>query len=85
MVDLLPCTSESQIKLQRNPESRKLRHALGEAESFAHDEGDQTTIEDPDLLAGVIVAPPRLAMEMANLICFKTATLTALGFQRNGV
>ncbi|MBX4901151.1 hypothetical protein HJA83_07330 [Rhizobium bangladeshense] len=36
-------------------------------------------------LQGVIDAPPWLAMEMANLIRFKTATLTALGFQRNGV
>lgn len=46
---------------------------------------DCTPIEDPDLLSGVVDAPPRLAMEMANLIRFKTATLTALGFQRNGV
>lgn len=42
-------------------------------------------LEDPDLLAGVTDAPPRLAMEMANLVSFKTATLTSLGFQRNGV
>ncbi|MBX4922262.1 hypothetical protein HJA76_21710 [Rhizobium bangladeshense] len=35
-------------------------------------------------LQGVIDAPPWLAMEMANLIRFKTATLTAPGFQRNG-
>ncbi|KAA9361441.1 hypothetical protein [Ochrobactrum quorumnocens] len=42
-------------------------------------------IEDPDLLAGVVDAPPRLAMEMANLVRFKTATLTSVGFQRNGV
>ena len=42
-------------------------------------------IEDPDLLAGVVDAPPRLALEMANLIRFKTATLTSVGFQRNGV
>lgn len=42
-------------------------------------------IEDPDLLSGVVDAPPRLAMEMAGLIRFKMATLTALGFQRNGV
>lgn len=49
--------------------------------------GDQTgvPIEDPDLLSGVVDAPPRLAMEMADLIRFKTATLTAVGFQRNGV
>jgi len=42
-------------------------------------------IEDPDLLAGVVDAPPRLAMEMTNLVRFKTATLTSVGFQRNGV
>ncbi|WP_370643762.1 hypothetical protein [Shinella sp. NM-101] len=46
---------------------------------------DHVALEDPDLLSGVVDAPPRLAMEMANLIRFKTATLTALGFQRNGV
>ncbi len=48
-------------------------------------ESDHAAIEDPDLLAGVVDAPPRLAMEMANLVRFKTATLTTLGFQRNGV
>lgn len=48
-------------------------------------EDDDAAIEDPDLLSGVVDAPPRLAMEMANLIRFKTATLTALGFQRNDV
>lgn len=42
-------------------------------------------LEDPDLLSGVVHAPPRLAMEMADLIRFKTSTLTAIGFQRNGV
>ncbi|QCL97720.1 hypothetical protein EXN32_20620 [Agrobacterium tumefaciens] len=44
-----------------------------------------TENDDPDLLSGVIDAPPRLAMEMADLIRFKTSTLTAIGFQRNGV
>ncbi|MBD8653856.1 hypothetical protein IFT66_22455 [Rhizobium sp. CFBP 13726] len=43
------------------------------------------TFEDPDLLSGVVDAPPRLAMEMADLIRFKTSTLTTIGFQRNGV
>jgi hypothetical protein len=46
---------------------------------------DDTVIEDPDLLAGVVDAPPQLSMEMADLIRFKTSTLSALGFQRNGV
>lgn len=41
--------------------------------------------EDPDLLSGVVDAPPQLAMEMADLIRFKTSTLTAIGLQRNGV
>jgi len=44
-----------------------------------------TELDDPDLLSGVVDAPPRLAMEMADLIRFKTSTLTAIGLQRNGV
>lgn len=40
---------------------------------------------DPDLLSGVVDAPPQLTMEMAGLVRFKTSTLTALGLQRNGV
>ena len=46
---------------------------------------DGASFTDPDLLSGVIDAPPALAMEMAELIRFKTATLTAFGLQRNGV
>lgn len=42
-------------------------------------------LEDPDMLSGVIDAPTHLAYEMANLMSFKTATLTAVGFKRNGV
>ncbi|NTE63475.1 hypothetical protein G6L68_22765 [Agrobacterium fabrum] len=42
-------------------------------------------IEDPDMLSGVIDAPAHLRLEMANLMSFKTATLTAVGFKRNGV
>jgi integrase len=45
----------------------------------------EAEFDDPDLLSGVVDAPPRLAMEMADLIRFKTSTLTAIGFQRNGV
>jgi hypothetical protein len=55
------------------------------ADSGSDGASDHQTIEDPDLLTGVVDVPPRLAMEMANLIRFKTATLTTLGFQRNGV
>jgi hypothetical protein len=40
---------------------------------------------DPDLLSGVIDAPPQLTTEMASLVRFKTSTLTAMGLQRNGV
>lgn len=46
---------------------------------------DGAGFADPDLMSGVIDAPPVLAMEMAELIRFKTATLTAFGLQRNGV
>jgi hypothetical protein len=42
-------------------------------------------LEDSDMLSGVIDAPARLALEMANLMSFKNATLTAVGFKRNGV
>ncbi|KQR36142.1 hypothetical protein ASF91_21405 [Rhizobium sp. Leaf155] len=42
-------------------------------------------IEDPDILSGVIDAPPQLSSEMSNLMAFKTATLTAVGLKRNGV
>lgn len=46
---------------------------------------EETWIEDPDLLSGVVDAPPVLAMEMADLVRFKTSALTSIGFQRNGV
>lgn len=42
-------------------------------------------LEDPDMLSGVIDAPTHLALEMANLMSFKTATLTEVGYKRNGV
>lgn len=59
--------------------SRSLAAAAGTNQNIAEELGD------PDLLSGVVDAPPRLAMEMADLIRFKTSTLTAIGFQRNGV
>jgi hypothetical protein len=40
--------------------------------------------EDTDFVSAVIDAPPQLAMEMANLVRFKTATLTNIGFHRSG-
>ncbi len=59
--------------------SRPLASMAGANSNLAAD------LDDPDLLSGVVDAPPRLAMEMADLIRFKTSTLTAIGFQRNGV
>lgn len=50
-----------------------------------HHDDDRALLTDPDFMSGVIDAPPVLAMEMADLIRFKTATLTAFGLQRNGV
>ncbi|WP_410176692.1 hypothetical protein [Sinorhizobium medicae] len=61
------------------------RSLRGTADALDWEDDERAVIENPDLLSGVVNAPPRLAMEMANLIRFKTATLTALGFQRNGV
>ncbi|MBB4105811.1 hypothetical protein [Allorhizobium borbori] len=58
---------------------RSLASAVGENQKAVPE------FDDPDLLSGVVDAPPRLAMEMADLIRFKTSTLTAIGFQRNGV
>lgn len=58
---------------------RSLKSAVDANQNVAEE------LDDPDLLSGVVDAPPRLAMEMADLIRFKTSTLTAIGFQRNGV
>ncbi|TGT06720.1 hypothetical protein EN856_36010, partial [Mesorhizobium sp. M8A.F.Ca.ET.213.01.1.1] len=56
-----------------------------EADDLQTGEPGQVSFTDPDLLSGVIDAPPMLALEMAELIRFKTATLTAFGLQRQGV
>lgn len=42
-------------------------------------------LEDPDMLSGVIDAPAHLGLEMANLMSFKTVTLTEVEYKRNGV
>jgi hypothetical protein len=42
-------------------------------------------VADPDIMSAAMDAPPGLAREMADLVGFKTATLTAIGFRRNGV
>ncbi len=57
-------------------------HRSGKIDVTMEDDG---AIEDPDLLSGVIDAPPALAMEMADLVRFKTSALTSIGFQRSGV
>lgn len=38
------------------------------------------SLPDPDLASAALDAPPRLAEEMADLVRFKTATLTAFGY-----
>ncbi|QIB36394.1 hypothetical protein G3A50_20290 [Ancylobacter pratisalsi] len=43
------------------------------------------SLPDPDLASAALDAPPQLAEEMADLVQFKTATLTAFGYQRSGV
>lgn len=49
------------------------------------DEIGSDELSRSDLRVGTVDAPPLLAAEMASLIKFKTATLTAIGFQRSGV
>lgn len=47
---------------------------------------ENTEVElDTELLSSVIDAPEALEQEMRDLLRFKTSTLTAFGFQRNGV
>lgn len=59
------------------------------ASNWLRDEDEKVALieafEDPDLLSGVVDAPPRLALVMADLIRFKTSTLTEVGYRRNGV
>ncbi|MER9029625.1 hypothetical protein [Mesorhizobium sp. M0674] len=54
-------------------------------EDFQIRQSGEGSFTDPDLFSGVFDAPPTLAMEMAELIRFKTSTLTAFGLQRQGV
>jgi hypothetical protein len=62
--------------------------AASSLQADLYDDGDD---EDPDIglkeveLCGAVDAPPRLAAEMQALVRFKTATLTQVGLQRNGV
>lgn len=52
-----------------------------------HDDDESHFLDDveADLAAAAMNAPRRLADEMAELIRFKTATLTDIGYQRSGV
>ncbi|MFG1433321.1 hypothetical protein V5F69_20020 [Xanthobacter sp. V2C-4] len=43
------------------------------------------SLPDPELSVAAVDAPRLLAEEMGDLVRFKTATLTAFGYQRNGV
>ncbi|RTM01792.1 hypothetical protein EJV44_01260 [Ancylobacter aquaticus] len=54
-----------------------------DAHRFCRDEDG--SLPDPDLASAAVDAPRQLSAEMADLIRFKTSTLTAFGFQRNGV
>ena len=58
--------------------------SLGAGDLSENDVEDDLTGTDPDLVVGVLDAPASLATEMAQLVHFKTATLTAFGLQRNG-
>jgi hypothetical protein len=55
-------------------------HTLDEPEGEIEEED-----KDPDLTCCTLIAPQALAEEMNRLIGFKTSTLTAIGYQRNGV
>jgi hypothetical protein len=57
----------------RFPEHQKVRRLNAEDEARPGERG------------GTIIAPPALAGEMADLLSFKTATLTKLGYRRRGV
>ena len=52
----------------------------GEAE-----DDDRLADLDPELRTASLPAPPQLVAEMRDLVRFKTSTLTAFGYQRNGV
>lgn len=62
-----------------------VRFAAGPGPIVAPNANEALQGDDPDLRSGVALAPPALNAEMARLVAFKTSTLTALGYQRNGV
>jgi integrase len=54
-------------------------------DACAGDEDGDPSFGDPEARPGATEAPPELAEEMAALVRFKTAKLTAFGYQRMGV
>jgi len=73
----------------RQYQAASLKHRFGiqfpvmdDANAFREAED---LFDDPELLAGAAPAPPQLSTEMLDLLRFKTATLTRVGFERNGV
>lgn len=55
----------------RFPELQSKRPDRRLAEAYEADDGDLQDATDPELLSGVVRAPPRLAAEMAALVSFK--------------
>ncbi|WP_431858700.1 hypothetical protein [Azospirillum sp.] len=74
------------VRFPNWPSARHGVHPVLEAAPDAEgDEDEQVADVDPDLARGAVIAPPALADEMDRLLRFKTSTLTAIGYQRNGV
>lgn len=72
------------IRFRGLEETRKLEGRIPTSAEHPDDEDDADGL-DPELRTGVVDAPPQLEREMAELVRFKTATLTVLGYQRHGV
>ena len=69
----------------RFPNGTSVRRGVRSFSEADVDEDEQVADVDPDLVRGAVIAPPALAEEMDRLLRFKTSTLTAIGYQRNGV
>ncbi|NUB04618.1 hypothetical protein FW320_00200 [Azospirillum sp. Vi22] len=70
------------VRFSCSPSGRRSGTSIHEAEV---DEDAPSEDLDPDLAGGVVSAPAALDDEMTRLMRFKTSTLTAIGYQRNGV
>jgi hypothetical protein len=64
-------------------------HSLRGVDDHDDDDDDDDSglaaLDDPDLPGLRLKAPPQLEAELADLVRFKTATLTDIGFKRSGV